>query len=154
MAQELPHGRLLSCKCMHLAQKDQERECPCNQKDSWGILEKSHWGPCPMEWVSERMKKEHTKSLPEWVVKWQDEESVTSLDPPSCQEGQCSEESTWGAGQCLSIVVSRERVIGVSRWLKIKEGGGIQCSNVWKVLHSIDLKMQAQSLTSLTPVHF
>lgn len=48
--------------------------------------------------------------------------------------------------QCLSIVVSRERVTGVSRWLKIKEGGGIQCSNmcekfytqqIWRWRHSL-----------------
>lgn len=102
---------------------------------------KSQGHPCSMEWVSECMKKVHTKSLPEWEVRYQGEGSATSPDSRSCQQVLCIEESTGGQG--LSIVVSRERVIGVSRWLKIKEGGSSQCSNVWKVLHSTDLKMQA-----------
>lgn len=148
-----PSDRVLSCKCVHLAEKDQERLGRGNREASWGIMEKgtyvyvwrsgslSVWGRC--------IQNHHPSGRSDAKVRGQPPPQTHHHTNKDMQWGP------WGRGQCVSKVGSRERVRGISGWLKIKEGGDTQCSNMFGKFYTQQIWWckQTQSLTSLTLVH-
>lgn len=132
---------LLSCKCMHLAQKSQERECECILEAHWNIIRKSHLASMSHgmgHWVHE--KDAHKISI--WV---------RSQTPRGW--GQYSEESPGLGGsvegneldQVRSMIVSG--IQRCSRVIKNKRGRRHSMLNcVWNFLHSIDLIIQIEPL--------